>query len=117
MTPEAKVKAKVRRVLEAYPGLYTFWPVPTGFGKTTLDVLGCWRGRFFAIETKAPGGKPTLRQVGAIRQIERAMGRTFVIDDVNSPVIDDLCAWLNELRDTIDDHPYQSRDPVSRRPI
>ena len=27
-----------------------------------MDFLGCYRGRFFAIETKAPGKKPTLRQ-------------------------------------------------------
>jgi hypothetical protein len=116
-TPEGAVKAKVRELLALYVGIYEYWPVPSGYGRTTLDCLGCYRGRFFVIETKAPGKKPTLRQIGKIAKIERAMGRTFVIDDVDSPVLDELRAWLNELTVTIDDDFCIPPDPVARRPI
>lgn len=116
-TPEGRVKAKVREILSEYDGLYTYWPVPVGFGQTTLDVLGCYRGRFFAIETKAPGAKPTLRQTRTIQGIERAMGRTFVIDDVKSPELAELRAWLDDLRDSVDDNYRVPPDQTNRRPI
>jgi len=116
-TPEGRVKAKVRDRLAQYDGVYRYMPVPSGFGQTTLDFLCCYRGRFFAIETKAPGKKPTLRQSEELKKIDRAMGRTFVIDDVDSPVIDELCAWLNELTETIEYDPRITPDPVRRRPI
>lgn len=116
-TPEGRTKAKVRQILLEYDGLYHHWPVPGGYGRTTLDCLGCYRGRFFAIETKAPGKKPTLRQTAIIREMSSAMGKTFVIDDVDSPVLDELRAWLNHLKETIDDHPDIPPDTVRRRSI
>jgi len=116
-TPENLVKAKTRQVLAEYDGLYTHWPVPAGFGKRTIDCLACYRGRFFGIETKAPGKKPTLNQVKTIRDIELAMGRVFVIDDVRSPVLDELREWLDGLKDGIQDDHRISPDQVARRPI
>ena len=44
MTPEGKVKVKVKNLLNAY-GAYHFWPVQTGMGARTLDCLGCHNGR------------------------------------------------------------------------
>ena len=117
MTPEGRVKAKVRKLLLEYKGIYVFMPVPGGFGQTTLDFLGCYRGRFFCIETKAEGKKPTLRQVTMLRDIGRAMGQTFVIAGVDSPVIEELREWLDQLTETIDDHTYLTPDPVRRRTI
>lgn len=58
-------------------------PVPYGYGPTTLDYLGCIRGKFFAIEAKAPGKKPTPLQINTIERIRAAGGRTFVIDGVS----------------------------------
>jgi len=116
-TPEGRVKAKLRRVLKDYASLYTYWPVPSGYGNTTLDVLGCYRGRFFSVETKAEGKKPTLRQAGEITNIERAMGRAFVIIGVGSPVFEELRQWLNSLTEAVPDDPHISPDTVSRRPI
>lgn len=80
MTPEGKVKATVKTLLNTYEGLYQFWPVPTGYGKATLDVLCSHRGTFFAIETKRPGGKPTPRQLLSIREIEASGAQAFVVD-------------------------------------
>jgi hypothetical protein len=116
-TPEGKTKAKVRSILERYDGVYTYWPVPFGYGKTTLDVLGCYRGRFFCIETKAAGKKPTLRQTEELKAIGRAMGRTFVIAGPDDPAINELIAWLDELTGTVVNDPYIPRDQVRRRAI
>jgi hypothetical protein len=79
-TPERKVKAKVKKVLAKYPESYSYWPVPAGYGASTLDCLVCHYGWWIAIETKAPGKKPTPRQHQTIGEIERANGITFVID-------------------------------------
>jgi hypothetical protein len=83
MTPEGKVKAAVNRLLDRYKSIYRFMPVPGGFGASSLDYLLCVNGRFLAIETKAPGKKPTDRQKLAIGQIRRAGGTVFVIDGEN----------------------------------
>lgn len=80
MTPEGKVKRDVNRLLDKYKALYRFMPVPGGFGASSLDYLLCVNGRFVAIETKAPGKKPTSRQKMVIGQIRRAGGEVFVID-------------------------------------
>jgi len=116
-TPEGKVKARVRELLSRYAGIYVYMPVPTGFGRTTLDFLGCYRGQFFCVETKSEGKKPTLRQMKELEYIAKAMGRTFVISGVDSPVLDELRTWLDDLTRTV---PYASLvpiDPVHRRPI
>lgn len=91
-TPEGKVKAKVSGLLKATPGIYYHMPVPGGFGGTTLDYIGCHWGRFFAIETKKPGGKPTDRQKQIISQIDQAGGKTFVIDGDTT----ELELWLKD---------------------
>ena len=116
-TPEGKTKRAVKAVLDRYDGMYSYMPVPFGYGKTTLDILGCYRGRFFSIETKAAGKKPTLRQTGELAAIGAAMGKTFVIAGPEDPRIEELEAWLDELKGTIADDPYISPDEVRRRPL
>lgn len=80
MTPEGKIKREVNRLLDRYKSVYRFMPVPGGFGASSLDYLLCVNGCFCAIETKAPGKKPTDRQKMVIGQIRRAGGTVFVID-------------------------------------
>lgn len=80
MTPEGRVKKAIKKALDKYKDLYSFMPVPSGFGKSSLDYILCYRGRFVAIEAKAPGKKPTPRQKAMIGAIERAGGRVLVID-------------------------------------
>lgn len=93
MTPEGKVKAKVKRLLEKY-NVYYFMPVQTGMGKRSLDFLACVGGNFFAIETKAPGKVPTRIQEATIREMEKTGADVFVIDSVDSPVLKDLERYL-----------------------
>lgn len=78
MTPEGKIKERVKKLLKAY-GIYYHMPVMNGMGAPTLDFICCYRGRYFAIETKAPGKKPTPRQLITIRDIEQAGGWAFVV--------------------------------------
>lgn len=79
-TPEGKVKKTVSALLRSVPELYYFMPVPSGYGESTLDYLGCYRGQFFAVETKSPGKKPTDRQNMMIQRMQQAGGKVFVID-------------------------------------
>lgn len=91
MTPEGKVKATIKKMLDRYPH-YRFMPVQMGMGTVTLDFLVCVNGRFLAIEAKAPGKEPTDLQRQTIRNIRAAGGETFVIS--NELGLDALELWL-----------------------
>jgi len=97
--------------------MYTYWPVPSGFGRTTIDVIGCYRGRFFGVEVKGEGKKPTLRQTQELTSMAKAMGKTFVVIGPSDPVLDDLKQWLDELTETIPNDPDLPPDTVRRRRI
>lgn len=83
MTPEAKVKAKVKRIL-AELGAYYAMPVTGGYGNSGVpDFLVCLRGRFYAIECKANGGKTTALQDKHLADIRGAGGVSLVIHEAN----------------------------------
>jgi hypothetical protein len=90
-TPEGRVKQKVSGLLKATPGVFYDMPVPSGYGGSTLDYIGCYLGRFFAVETKAPGKKPTARQKQIIARMQAAGAKVFVIDGDLTELED----WLN----------------------
>jgi hypothetical protein len=92
-TPEGKVKRHVSQLLKRADSCYYFMPVQTGYGSPTLDYLGTHRGRGFAIETKAPGKKPTIRQSAIIKEMERAEMKVFVIDGQPAQY-EELRLWL-----------------------
>lgn len=101
MTPEGKVKAKVKALLKKY-NVYQHWPVQAGYGKPCLDCHGCAYGVYFAVETKAPGKKPTARQQITIEEIGMAGGTVFVIGEKqdsqgNYSGMEELEEWLKEL--------------------
>lgn len=91
-TPEGKVKEKVKQLLRKY-NVYWHMPVQSGFGAPSLDFICCVVGKYLAIETKAPGKKPTPRQEETIRQIQLSGGRCFVIDGD----LELLETWLKEV--------------------
>jgi hypothetical protein len=93
MTPEGRVKSKIKRFLQTYgEGLYYEMPVPSGFGKAGLDFHCCHHGFYFAIEAKKPGGKPTARQELTIQAIRRAGGAVFVID--GDETLNEFKRWM-----------------------
>ena len=101
-TPEAKIKKLVSKLLDQYEPLYRFWPVPSGFGASSLDCIVCYKGNFIAIETKAPGKKPTPRQQLYIDAMRAAYGAVFVVDSENA--LYNLELHLTWLRDKNADH-------------
>jgi len=78
MTPEGKVKAQVKKMLDA-EGVYYFLPVSNGMGRHGIpDIIGCVNGRFLAIECKAANGKTTALQDREIERIASAGGTAVV---------------------------------------
>ena len=87
MTPEGRIKEKIKIVLETYRErgmLYYYMPVPVGYGRSTLDYLGFICGHGFAIEAKAEGKKPTPRQQGIIDDIKKGGIPVFVINGIGT---------------------------------
>lgn len=99
MTPEGRVKAKVKALLAEYgEAIYSHWPVQHGMGAPTLDCNGCVRilprlAVRFDIETKAPGQKPTERQELTIARMRKAGSKVFVIDGD----LTELKRWLSTM--------------------
>lgn len=80
MTPEGRIKHMLKKKLAEFPGLYQHWPVQNGMGKPSLDCIACYKGHYIAIETKAPGQKPTPRQELTITEMQAAGALVFVVD-------------------------------------
>jgi hypothetical protein len=83
VTPEAKVKAKVKKILTEL-GCYYAMPVTGGFGNNGVpDFLICKQGLFYGIECKANGGKPTALQLKHLDDICKAGGIAMIVDETN----------------------------------
>lgn len=80
MTPEGKVKEKVKKLLKSM-GIYYHMPVQNGMGSPSLDFICCAWGRYLAIETKAPKEVPTERQKITMQEISTSGGMVFVVRD------------------------------------
>lgn len=80
-TPEGRVKAAIKVVLKRV-GMYYHMPVQNGMGAPSLDFVGCLRGRFIAIEAKAPGEKPTKRQTQTRNEMAAAGAVVFLVRSV-----------------------------------
>lgn len=97
-TPEAKVKAKIKKLLVAH-NVYYAMPIGSAFGNSGVpDFLCCVRGRFLAIEAKANGNKPTALQLKHIRNIQEARGCALVVDETNLGALELLIQTLKESR-------------------
>jgi len=95
MTPEGKVKAKVKGILKSAKSYYAM-PIGAGFGNAGVpDFLVCFDGCFIAIECKANGGKVTALQKKNLEEIEDCGGFSWVIDETN---VDQLASRLEGLR-------------------
>ena len=83
MTPEAKVKKRVVQQLKLLDAYY-FYPVTGGYGRSGVpDIVGCYKGKFFAIECKAGANKPTPLQALNLEQIMLTGGIALVINEEN----------------------------------
>lgn len=92
-TPEGKVKARLKKHLDAM-GIYHFSPFQAGMGRAGIpDVIGCYRGLFVAFECKAGKGKTTALQEREINAIRTAKGLAFVINEENVDNVQELLQW------------------------
>ena len=109
MTPEGQIKKLVKDYLLSV-GLipagqavlctkeYTGWfhmPVSNGMGVHGIpDFLGHYKGRFFAIETKTKGKKPTDRQKHQLNALNLTGAAVFVVDSEES--LEGMKRWVGE---------------------
>jgi hypothetical protein len=90
MTPEAKVKDRVKKLLIAM-GAYYAMPVTGGYGVSGVpDFLVCYNGLFVGLECKAGKGKITALQEKALLDIRKAGGMSYVINEANISILEDL---------------------------
>jgi Holliday junction resolvase len=88
MTPEAKVKKKVRELLDKYDAYY-FFPPANGYGRAGIpDIIACLRGEFIAIEVKAGNNKPTALQLRELQLVKDAGGFAMVCYEENLPELE-----------------------------
>lgn len=82
-TPESLVKKKIHAALKAV-GAYGVNYIGGQYAKAgTPDILACLDGRFIGIEAKAGTNKPTMLQIIALREIDKAGGLALVINENN----------------------------------
>ena len=97
MTPEAKVKKKVTEQLKKL-GAYYFYPVTGGYGRSGVpDIVGCYRGNFFAFECKSGKNKPTALQYKNLSDIEIVGGIASVINEENMMDIESILKGTQEM--------------------
>jgi Holliday junction resolvase len=98
LTPEAKVKTAVRKMLDVLK-IYYFMPPANGFGRAGIpDIVGCMDGHFIAIECKAGKGQTTALQDRELNAILNAGGTVFIAREHN---LDDLKLLLKEKQDEL----------------
>jgi hypothetical protein len=96
MTPEGKVKAKAKKLLDSV-GAYYFMPATGGYGRSGVpDIVGCLNGVFFAVECKANGGRPTALQLREIDRINAVGGFAIVVDEDTVDLLASLPKLLGE---------------------
>lgn len=93
ITPEKKVKQKVTKYLKQYgKDIYYFYPATGGYGRSGVpDIVGCYKGCFFAIECKAGKNTTTKLQELELKKISEAGGAEWVVNEEN---VDSLPAAL-----------------------
>jgi hypothetical protein len=88
MTPEKKVKTKVKKILDKL-NCYHCMPTTGGYGASGVpDIIACWQGKFVGIECKANGNKPTALQQKHLRDISISGGISLVIDETNIDMLE-----------------------------
>jgi len=96
MTPEKKVKQTVTKHLKEYGNdVYYFFPTTGGYGRSGVpDIVGCYKGRFFAIECKAAKNTTTKLQDLEIGKIRQAGATAWIVNEDNVDSIHTALASL-----------------------
>lgn len=95
LTPEGKIKTRVKNMLDAQ-GAYYFMPTGIGYCRSGIpDIVACIAGNFIGIEVKAGNKQPTALQQRELEKIFRAGGTALCI---NADNIDTLPSYLMNLK-------------------
>ena len=96
VTPEAKVKAKIKKILKDN-GVYYAMPIGTGYGNSGVpDFLCCVNGNFLAIEAKAGKGTTTALQEKNLREIKQCGGTAAVIAEEQLEYLEQLIQLMKQ---------------------
>lgn len=96
MTPEGKVKAKVKKLLDTY-GAYHFSPNMAGYGRSGVpDIIACVAGRFVAVECKAGKNMTTALQRREVEKIRKSFGIAVVIREDNLDYLENILKTLTK---------------------
>lgn len=89
MTPEAKIKEKIKKILKSH-GVWYAMPHGAGYGNAGVpDFLCCYNSQFIAIEAKAGKGKATALQLKELEAIKRTGGLAWLVNEDNLSVLKD----------------------------
>jgi len=85
---EAQLTIQIRELLRAR-GIFHWksWQGPMSQPKGVADIIGCYKGRFIAIEVKVGSRQLTPQQAAFLSQVERAGGCAFVARSVKDVVV------------------------------
>jgi Holliday junction resolvase len=99
MTPEAKVKKRIKETLDSM-GAYFLQPIGTGFGANGApDIVACYKGLFIGVEAKAGKGKTTALQEFNLKRIEGMGGLALVINEMNVSQLRELIeSWVSTVK-------------------
>lgn len=103
-TPEVKVKQIIDKELDKWaPDVDYRKVVRMSMGDNMLDYHGCAWGRFFAIEAKRFGKKPTTLQKITAEELRAAGGKVFTVtgaDENNDSVVglEEVIMWFTQIK-------------------
>lgn len=97
MTPEKRVKNQVVKQLKEFgKQVYYFFPATGGYGRSGVpDIVGCYNGKFFAIECKAGKNTTTALQQRELEAIGLAGGIPWVVNEQNVDNVSTAVRSLN----------------------
>lgn len=96
MTPEGKVKKRVKEILNELDAYY-FMPATGGFGRSGVpDFVGCYRGRFFGIECKAGNNTVTALQQRELTTIMQKGGHALIVNERNVEDVWNMKNWSHK---------------------
>jgi hypothetical protein len=96
-TPESKVKAAVKKMLET-SHVYFFMPATHGFGSSgVFDIVACYKGHTMGIETKATcKDAPTGLQSRNAARAKAAGATVLLVHKDNTHVVQDVLTAIDK---------------------
>ena len=89
---ETQLKTKVLKYLRSFEGVWV-WKVSDQFTAGIPDIIGCYKGVFFAIELKVGKNKPTRLQNKVLDMIRNSGGWGNVSYSLN-----DVIAFMHRIK-------------------